>query len=90
MRWLRRFFYSDDPVVKVAGGLSEPEAKMFRELLENDGVVALAKGTSFLSGAYGFSFANDYDLWVKQSDEDRAREVLAPVIQENQLVDDGP
>ena len=25
MPWLRRFFYSDDPIVMVTGGLLEPE-----------------------------------------------------------------
>ena len=33
MDWLRRFFYSDGPIVRVTGGLLEPERA--RELLEN-------------------------------------------------------
>ena len=43
MPWLRRFFYSDDPIVKLLGGMMEPEAKMWREMLENEGIPAHTK-----------------------------------------------
>ena len=35
--WLRRFFYSDDPIVRVTGGLLEPERArgLLAPLLEN-------------------------------------------------------
>ena len=37
MDWLRRFFYSDDPIVRVTGGLLEPERArgLLAPLLEN-------------------------------------------------------
>ncbi len=43
--WLRRFFQSHDPIVKVAAGMSEPAANMLRELLENRGVPAASTST---------------------------------------------
>jgi len=77
MRWLRRFFYSDDPIVKLVGALSEPEAEMWRELLAEDGVVAMVKYTGALGG-HGYRGGRDFDLFVKQSDLGLAREILAP------------
>lgn len=84
MRWLRRFFYSDDPVVKVAAGLSEPEAGMLRELLESNGIAAAVKNVSYLS-AYGAAGTNSHGMWVKRSDLERARELLAPLLRADQL-----
>lgn len=78
MRWLRRFFYSDDPIVMLVGALSEPEAEMWRELLAEDGLVAMVKYTGALGG-YGYrGGSRDFDLFVKQSDLTRARQILAP------------
>ena len=88
MRWLRRFFYSDDPPVKVAAGLGETEAGMWRELLENNDVHAFTKNMDYLSVTYGGSGANTYDMWVKRSDLERAREILADLVEPAQLVED--
>ncbi len=81
MRWLRKFLYSDDPMVRVAAALGEPEAEMWRELLSNNGVPAATKNTDSLSVAYGASPGNSFDLFVKQSDLELAREVLAPLLE---------
>ena len=78
MRWLRRFFYSDDPLVKLVGSLAEPEAEMWRELLANEGIPAMAKNMDALSAAYGASPANSFDLFVRESDLERAQVLLAP------------
>jgi hypothetical protein len=85
-RRLRRFFYSDDPDVKLVAGVSEPEAQAWRELLANDGIPSYVKNVSVLSGYTGLATMpapNHFDMWVKQSDFDRAREVLAPFLQAN-------
>ncbi len=80
MRWLRRFFYSDDPIVKLVGALPEPEAEMWRGLLANNGIVAMVKYAGALGG-YGYrGGTRDFDLFVKQSDLVRARQVLAPTL----------
>jgi hypothetical protein len=76
LRAIRRFFYSDDPEVKLATGISEAEARMLEELLANNGVRAFAKDTNVLSATYRVALPNNYDIWVKQSDLERAREVL--------------
>ena len=81
MRWLRGFFREQDPLVRVVAGVSEPEAFMWRELLENNGIPAMAKNMSALSVTYALpSPFSDYDLYVKQSDLERAQEVLAPAV----------
>ena len=81
MRWLRRFFESDDPIVKLVGALSEPEAEMWRELLAEGGIVTMVKYAGALGG-YGYRGGGtiDFELFVKQSDMERAREILAPML----------
>ncbi len=79
--WLRRFFYSADPDVKIAAGLGEPEAEMWLGLLKNSGIAGAAKNMSWMSVTYGWRRPHDFDLWVKQSDLDRALEVLAPLLE---------
>ncbi len=79
MRWLRRFLSSDDPIVKLAAVLSEAEAQMSRDILEDNGIPAMVKNMNFLTVTHETgSFGNDYDLFVKQSDLERARELLSP------------
>jgi hypothetical protein len=86
MRWLHKFLYSDDPDVKVAAGLSEPEAQMLQELLENSGIPSMIKNMKVLSVTYGCSLGNEFDMWVKRSDLSRAREVLEAVVRPEVLV----
>ena len=78
MRWLRSFFAgSDDPIVKLVGALSEPEAESFRELLEYDGLPAMVKYVGALGGdGYRPAVTSDFELFVKQSDVERARDIL--------------
>jgi hypothetical protein len=81
--WLRRFFYSDDEVVKFADGLSEFDAGQFQEILANGGVVAMKKNMSALYDRYWrpmLFFSNHFALFVKRSDVERARELLGPMI----------
>ena len=77
--FLKRFFASDDPIVKLSGGLSEPDALMQRELLDNSGVPAMVKNAG-VDAAYGASSMVGFDLYVKESDVDRAREILGPMM----------
>ena len=77
MRWLRKFFYSEDPTVKVRAALSESEALLLREMLEDSGVPAMSKNMNFLTVTHeAGSFGNDYDLFVKRSDLAQAEEIL--------------
>jgi len=85
--WLRRFFQSDDPVVKVAYGLLETEAQMMRDALRDGGIPAFAKNMQPLSGTYHVGwFGNNYALFVKESDLERARELLEPLLTPAQLM----
>jgi hypothetical protein len=78
MRWLRKFLYSDDEIVRVAAGLSEPEARMWQELLANNGVHAMVKSMNQLSLHQIGSLGSDFDVLVKQSDVERANDILTP------------
>ena len=80
MRWLKRFLASDDPIVKLIAALTEPEAQMRRELLENEGVPAMVKNTGALQSHLQLPFPQDFDLYVKKSDLERAAETLGPLI----------
>jgi hypothetical protein len=79
---IRRFFYSDDEIVKFADGLREEEAEMWRELLQNNGIPAMVKnvggGLGYHYGRAGM-FTADYALYVRSSDVAGAREVLGPL-----------
>ena len=86
MRWLRRFFYSDDPIVKVATGLLEPEAEMWRDILEQEGVPAFAKIMDPIALSDGRATGINTALFVKQSDLGRARAILAPLAKRGRLV----
>ena len=80
LKWLHDFFYSNDPEVKLAAGLSEPESAMMCELLENNGISAFGKNMQWISVAYGVSQPNAFDLWVKRSDVERARGILGSLL----------
>ena len=87
MGWLRRFFYSDDPIVKVAAGLPEAEAVMLRDILEEQEIAAFTKNMNFLTVIYeAGALGNGYDLFVKQSDFERAREILKATLEPEKLV----
>ena len=88
MRWLRRFFYSDDPIVKVASGLLEPEAEMWRDILQQEGVPAFAKVMDPVARSEGSATGTNTALFVKESDLERAREILSALSKRGQLVEE--
>ena len=73
--------FSEDPVVKLTGALSEPEAEMWRELLANEGIVAMVKNMSAFLAHHQLPFSNSFDLFVRESDLERAQELLAPTLE---------
>ncbi len=82
MRWLRRFLARGDPLVKLAAALREAEAQMSRDILEDNGIPAMVKNMNFLTVTHETgSFGNDHDQFVKQSDLERARELLSPQLE---------
>jgi hypothetical protein len=79
-KWLHKFFYSDDEFVKLAAGLLEPEAEMWREILSNEGVPSFTKILDPISLSDGRATGLNVGIFVKQSDLERAKEVLSPRI----------
>ena len=79
-KWLHKFFYSDDEIVKLAAGLLEPEAEMWREILSNEGVPSFTKILDPISLSDGRATGLNVGIFVKQSDLERAKEVLSPRI----------
>jgi hypothetical protein len=80
-RWLNKFFYSDDPIVKVVGSASEPEAEMWRELLENNRIRAFVKIVDPIAFSEGRATGAYCNLFVKKNDLERAREILGSVVE---------
>ena len=80
MRWLRGFFSSDDPIVKFVAALNETEAQMRREILEREGVPAMVRNVEGDTSAYGAAPLYGFALFVKQSDAERAEEILGPLM----------
>jgi hypothetical protein len=88
--WLRRFLHSDNPEVRVAAGLIEPEAHMWRELLVNNGIPAYVKnvgGGALYEVWRPTTGRPDFDLIVRRTDLERAREILEPLLEPAQLVE---
>ncbi len=84
MRWLKSFFSSDDPIVRLIGGFNEPEAQMHRERLEREGLPAMVKNTGALQSHLQLPFSQDFDIYVKKSDAERAAEILGPLMDTSQ------
>lgn len=88
LRWLHDFFYSDDEIVKLADGLSEFDAGSYEELLANNGVVAMKKNMEAVYDRYWRPMLfNNFALYVKQSDVDRAIEILGGLLGEGKLAE---
>jgi hypothetical protein len=78
LKWLRKFFYSDDEFVRLAAGLLEPEAEMWREILSNEGVRSFTKILDPIALSDGRATGLNVGIFVKRSDLERARQVLGP------------
>jgi Putative prokaryotic signal transducing protein len=67
----------DDEIVRLAIAESVPEAYAWRQALQDEGISCRVVG-EYLGGGIGMVPAGNIgpEIWVHQSDEDRAREVL--------------
>jgi hypothetical protein len=89
LRRLHKFFYSDDEIVKLADGLNEFDAGSYEELLRNNGIVAMRKNMEAVYDRYWRPMLFDnFALYVKQSDVDRAIEVLGPLLGNGKLAEE--
>jgi hypothetical protein len=75
--WLRKFLYSDDEPVIAARGMLEPEAELWRQMLENNGIRAFTKIMDAVAVSDGRATGTDCALYVKRSDLEQAQELLA-------------
>ena len=89
--WLHKFFYSDDEIVKLADGLSEFDAGIYEEMLSRAGIVSMKKNMEAVYDRYArpilFS-ANNFALYVKQSDLDRSIDTLGHLLGDGKLAED--
>lgn len=82
-KWLRSFFYSDDPEVRLADGLSEYDAAQYHEILANSGIMSVWKDMSpFAASPSVWPTMNPtgFAIWVKESDVEPAIGVLGHLI----------
>ncbi len=80
MNWLRKLFHDPDPIEVLLPALHEPEAEMYQEMLASSGIPAAIRNRSSLA-AYRLSVGPTFDLLVKRSDLEGARQVLAPMVE---------
>jgi hypothetical protein len=73
--WRRRREPDPGDLVKIASAGNQAVAEMWREVLANEGIPALARIAGPLT-AYA-TFASPHDLLVAAGDAERAREILA-------------
>jgi hypothetical protein len=79
-RWLRRWLgYEEEPLEELVGGLSEPEAAMWAEMLRRQGTPAMVKTSTPLIGEMAGT-ATDYAVCVRAGDAARARDILSPLL----------
>ncbi len=75
LRWLKRWLgYDEEPLVELVGGLSDPDAEMWAEMLRNSGIPVVVKSANPLPGYLGTRAATfDYSFHVRAGDAARAR-----------------
>jgi hypothetical protein len=76
LRKVRDYFHREDEIVRVAAGLLEPEAEMWREMLENEGVPAFTKIIDPISLSDGWATGVNTAIFVRREDVERAREIM--------------
>jgi hypothetical protein len=89
--FLRRFLQffqpstssGDDPTVYLATAPGEPVARMWQDILKQEGIIAMVKWEKDAVGQpYVSDFAAVHQLYVLESQLDRAKAVLEPYVEE--------
>lgn len=78
VNWLKSMFgFTDDPdrPVQVGQQMSEPEARMWADVLLGEGIGAGVKNEGL--PPYTSSMSSDYTVWVKPDDVERAVEIIS-------------
>jgi hypothetical protein len=71
----------DDPLVLVATAPNEPLARMWAGILENEGIRSVVKNGDLKAAGYGPSLLSTCEIHVLASHEERAREILGPLLE---------
>ncbi len=69
----------EDPIVVLTTAPNEPLAQMWVEALREAAIVAMAKPLGPGMGAWGSVATFEHELWVRRSQLDQARELLAEI-----------
>ncbi len=75
MRRLIRFFTGGERLVKLVGGLPEPEAEMYRTLISDQGIPVAIRNTSSLAHLR-ISLDNTFELLVSANQASAAADIL--------------
>ena len=75
IRCLLEFVRGDGRLVRLVGGLNEPEAEMYRELLAKEGIQVVVKNRSGLAH-YRISLDNTFELSVSSRQANEALKLL--------------
>ena len=73
-----------DPLVKVAVAQNEPLARMWAEILENEGIHSMVKSHDLRAAMYVPSLLSMSEIYVLASDEEKAKEILAPLLEDEE------
>jgi len=73
--------YSNEPLVYITKAPNEPLGMMWKEILENEGIHSLLINRSGLSAYTRYSHPLDYELHVLASQVEKAKEILAPFLE---------
>ncbi len=71
-----------EPLVKIATAPNQIEAEMWKGILQENGIPAMIKNTSFLQVTQTIFDFNPVEVYVLASNSERAREVLVPFVEE--------
>ena len=74
----------NEPLVYIATGPNEPVARMWAEILENEGIHTLVKSGELQAAMYMPSLLSRCEIYVVESQAEKAKEILTP-FQEDDL-----
>ena len=76
--------YNEEPLVHIATAPNEPIAQMWAGILEDNNVPCMVKGGDLGASMYIPQFQLQQQIWVLESDAERAKEILAPFTEEEE------
>lgn len=78
----------NEPIVYLATAPNEPVAQLWLQVLEDEGIRAMAKPAGPGYGAWGSVATFEHELFVLRSDRDRAAAVVAELQAEDEAADE--